>query len=158
MLSPHEFGAGTLSEAKPLSLVLPVAKYDDAFIIGTYEEKPFAVFLTGQSIYCGIPCEGNKDFSGIIIQNVSIEVDEHSSIDTEYDRAADGALILENGELLIAFRQQRPMRQNKAKLLSELTKYSKSVAFTRWKIMIEDKNTKRMLYSIDATVRPDIKF
>lgn len=151
MLSPNEFGAGTLSEAKPLSLILPYTKYGEALIVCTFEEKPYAIFLSGQFLYHGISSYDNKNYSGIIISSISIEVDEQSAYDINYYYPRAGTVIRENDELLIGFNVERATRPHKAVLISGLPNCTGKVWFTRCQIKFGCMDTKRILFSIDTS-------
>ena len=51
MLKPHEFSAGMLSSAKPLSLLLPRGRYEQPFLIGARDGQGIAVLLSHEGDY-----------------------------------------------------------------------------------------------------------
>ncbi len=153
MLCPHEFGAGSLSEAQPLSLVLPRDKYELMFLVGEMEGEPYAVCLSEQWKFHGFTCRGVTAHSGLIILNVNIEVDETSLFKVEGFFPPIGAVLREETGIFLGCRAEGVATRGipKVTLATGLTHYSGQVGFTRWSVTIGKGEQRRVLQSIDLT-------
>ena len=153
MLCPHEFGAGALSEAQPLSLVLPRDEYEQMFIIGEMQGEAYAVCLSEHWKFHGFSCRGVTAHSGLIIPNVNIEVDESSLFKVEGFFPPIGAALREETGLFLGYRAEGLATRGipKVTLASGLTHFSGQVGFTRWAITIGKGEQRRVLQSIDLT-------
>src|SRR5262245_969359 len=101
MLSPHEFTVGTLAEAEPLSLMLPRTKYERTVLIGTSENGPAAVVLEGGHRFRSFECRNATNWTGLLIPNVRVEVDETSLLDPGGYDAPFGAVVRSDTRLLV---------------------------------------------------------
>lgn len=153
MLLPSQFGAGTLSEVQPLSLVIPRDKYEELFIVGWYDEKPFAVCLSERWKFTGIPREDTTAHGGLIIPNVGIEVDETSLIKVESFYAPIGSLVRDGDGLFLGFKADNAWGRPSAfaRMMSGLPKYQGKVGFSRWAITIGEGRTKQILQAVDTS-------
>ena len=83
MLLPAEFSVAYIGDATAgLTLILPRDHYDEPILVTCASGSPYAIFL-GQNKFAGFECTNNNSFGGILIPNVSIEINEDSIFDAE---------------------------------------------------------------------------
>ena len=157
MLLPSQFGAGTLAEVQPLSLVVPRDKYEEMFIVGSYDDKPFAVCLSEKWKFLGMPCEGTTAHGGLIIPNVGIEVDDTSLFKVESFYAPIGSLVRDGDGLFLGFKSENSWGRagSSARLMSGLPDYTGKVGFSRWSVSLGEGRAKRTLHMVDLAASAD---
>jgi len=152
MLKISEFFSGTIAEAGVGSLILPRSNYDHAAVIGTVDDAPFAVFIDGPHRFRGFPSSGNTRYGGVIIPDVSFEVDERSVVDPHRFDVPLGAIICRDGLLGISAAGEHAFRgANLVELGSGHSKGTTEVAFSRWHVVLGSASEKRILFKVDVT-------
>lgn len=106
MLALSEFSAGAICDANGLTLLLPRSKYEEPFLITTAGEAPIAVFLGERYQFEAFECITADNWKGLVIPNVSVEVDEASAFDTAREYVSYGALVRGGDDLSVAVRMQ----------------------------------------------------
>src|SRR4051812_19614203 len=105
MLAASEFSIGFIGTAEAPTLVLPVEKYDQAFLIIPAADGPVAVFLSGEHQFLAFPSSGNESYKGILVPSASIEMDI-TSVDTSSFHPP-GAMVRRRDGLFMAARFDR---------------------------------------------------
>ena len=154
MLKPHEFSAGMLSSAKPLSLLLPRGRYEQPFLIGARDGQGIAVLLSNEGDYRfqAFPNAEAHNWNGLIVAGVSIEVDETSVFDPSLGSRL-GSIVRSGTTLAIA---ATPESWRGGSYLVPLVDGlpdlgdRHSAGFTRWQIVIGDDADKRVLKSMSV--------
>ncbi len=155
MLSPNEFMIGNVGNAKPLSLVLPTNKHEVAMLVGQRNEVSVAVVLSGEHTSLSFESEGNEHWSGLIIPNVRIEIDETSFVDTYSSDKPPLSVVRTATKLVIATKSknsfERPSKM--VTLHDNLMSAGKEfqAAFTKWQVVLGDGETKRVLWRLDMS-------
>jgi hypothetical protein len=150
MLSPAEFSVGCLGDASGLTLVLPRGKYDCTAIVSQAGGPSMAVFLEGQFQFSTFDCTGNTAWKGVLIPNVTLEVDETSA---EESAGPLGALVRRDTQLMIRTKSERGIGAGVTPLLTNLPPghQGMAAAFTRWRIVIGEGVDRRELKIIDVS-------
>lgn len=147
MLSAKEFTIGTLADAKPGTLVLPKDQEGSAFMIGEINGEACAIFLSGKYVFEGFLSAKVEDYSGIIIPNVSIEIDETSAIDPRAIPAVLGTVIRTKSTLGI--RAKLDDFSSRRTIVSWETNLpeiqNQEASFARWQMVLGTGQTKRVL-------------
>jgi hypothetical protein len=153
MLEPHEYLAGTLMDAKPGTLLLPSTRSESRFLVGTYGEKIYAVFLDGHLTFHSMDCKDAGHAEGLLIPNVRVLVDPSSVIDPRQDGPRAGMLIRHLDKLSIWTIGQNRFSHNMARidLVSDLppSASAKQVGFLRWQIVLGKWTEQRVLFEMD---------
>lgn len=152
MLSANQFSVGSISKASALTLVLPRGKHEEAFLVGTSPKGTAAVFLSGTYQFRWIEATGNTHWSGLLIPNVRIEVDEISLLHTDNAHVKPGTLLRKGAQLLIhAVDSQRHFGVSSPIVLEDglADTEGQSVGFAKWQIVIGTGHEKRVLYSVE---------
>lgn len=156
MLAPHEFTVGPISTADGMTLVLARSKYETAMLITAATETRTAVILEGEFRFASLQSTGNTNWSGILVANVSLEIDETSVIALDGGRPP-GALIRKQTQLFIVTQDRPGGRSILIPLVVGLppSHENESAGFTRWRVMIGEGLARRELRAIDATAPVD---
>lgn len=101
MLAPEEFTVGTFASAPAGSLILPRNKYEATVIVGLLDEAPTAVFLGDRFQFHCFPTAGSENWSGLIIPNVRVEVDESTAFDPAYGNSPLGTVVRAASQLSV---------------------------------------------------------
>ena len=101
MLSPEEMRMDYVGKAEGLTLVVPVGKYGDWFLVTTADATPAAIFLEGDQRFVAIDCSDNTNYKGLLIPNVRIEVDETSVYDAVSNYPPPGMIVRKNDGLFV---------------------------------------------------------
>jgi hypothetical protein len=152
MLSAHEFSVGHVSDATAgLTLVLPRRQHDIAFLVAGSDTSKIAVALEGDHRFLSFECSGNTSWSGMIIPNVTVEVDETSVTDS----APLGVLIRTGTTLAIKTKQDGGMGNQNVPVATDLIPCADSLIarFSRWRVVIGDGISKRELKAINTAAK-----
>lgn len=149
MLSPNEFTVGKVGSAKPLSLIIPTNKYEETILVGQIDKVAVAVFLSGQFKSCFFESEENESWSGIIIPDVRIEVDETSPMDTNRTDKSLLSVIRIDTRLVIAARSERLSGRSVFITLHDnlVSAGEFQAAFPNWRIVVGEGQEKRIVWS-----------
>lgn len=152
MLAPEEFTVGTFAAAPAGSLILPRNKHEATVIVGLLDEAPTAVFLGGRFQFHYFHTAGSENWSGLIIPNVRVEVDESTAFDPGYGGSPLGAVVRAATELSVYAKTERSFgRSQTVPLMSNLpATYDGSVGFTKWQVVLGTDPEKRILQKIDV--------
>ncbi|WAX95746.1 hypothetical protein N7E70_002355 [Aminobacter sp. NyZ550] len=153
MLSVGEFTSGTLSDAHSLALVLPRRKYEEPFLIGRSGDKRVAVFIGENHAFLHFTYDTSDDWSGLIINGVSIEMDETSIFDPDFDTPPLGSIIRQETQLCICAASERGFGRLPVVLVDQLapTRERSRVGFLRWQIVIGQDMGRRVLRTVDVS-------
>jgi hypothetical protein len=158
MLSAQEFTVGSLQDAQPVSLILPRTEHEEIFLIGWTNNEPMAVVLSGQYRFHSFKCAGAQSWRGLIVPNVRVEVDEKSVSDSNSVRSTIGSVIRQDTHLILAAHPPHSFRPVEIILENSLspTAHALQAAFSRWQVVLGEKENKRVLTIIDVakTVMP----
>ncbi len=144
MLAAHEFTVGPLSSAGPLSLILPRNNFEATVLIGRLQDVPAAVFLEGQYANHFFESADNTSWSGLIIPNVCIEVDETSVS----DGGGLGSLVRKSTTLGIRVKRDRGFDDGATVTLHNglADAGDHRATFQKWQIVIGIDANKRVLW------------
>lgn len=150
MLTPEEFTVGTFASAPAGSLILPRSEYEATVIVGLLGDAPTAVFLRDQFQY--FRTAGSENWSGVIIPEVRVEVDESTAFDPGYGRSPLGAVVRDATELSVRASTERGFGGSRAvSLVSNLPPtFDGGVGFTKWQIVLGAGPDKRILLKVDV--------
>lgn len=155
MLSPGEFSVGCIGDAtNSLTLVMPRGGYEYPMLVTQASGSPYAIFLAGQFQYTGFECTNNDSHKGILIPNVTIEIDEESVFDAEYLHAPIGALVRRDMQLDIITQADGGFpRLLKTPLIVGLPacRQSSVAGFTKWRGFLGEGMTKRELTRVEIS-------
>jgi len=101
MLSAHEFTVGTVADAVPLSLVLPRNERKTIALVGHSENVPTMVSLSPADDFRSFEASGGQNWTGLIIPNVRVEVDEASVVDPRAEDRLLGIVVRLDTRLVI---------------------------------------------------------
>lgn len=152
MLAPEEFTVGTFASAPAGSLILPRNKREATVIVGLLEEAPTAVFLGDRFQFHYFPTAGSANWSGLIVPNVRVEVDESTAFDPGYEGFPLGAVVRAATELSVYAKTERSFGRSRSVLLvpNLPATYDGGVGFTKWQIVLGAGTEKRILLKIDV--------
>lgn len=152
MLTPEEFTVGTFASAPVGSLILPRNKHEATAVVGLLDEAPTAVLLGDRFQFHYFPTAGSENWSGLIIPNVSVEVDESTAFDPAYGNSSLGTLVRAASQLSICAKTEGSFgRHGTVPLVSNLpTTYEGGVGFTKWQVVLGIGPDKRVLLKIDV--------
>ncbi|WP_018391340.1 hypothetical protein [Ancylobacter sp. FA202] len=150
MLALDEFTIGSLTDAKPLSLVLPRSVYDNTVLVGGTVDQPAYVCLAGEGAYSLIGRNEAHACCGLIVTAVKIEVDPKKVV-SHRDRTA-GGLIREGTTLAIVSTGIRGFSLRTVPLIEGLADVplSEAAVFLGWQIVLGEGLAKRVLWSPPA--------
>ncbi len=153
MLLAKEFTVATLATAKPGSLLLPRGKYELAFLVGELDGSPMAVCLGGQYAFLTFKCSDAENWSGILVPDVQIEIDEKSVFDPQATIGHLGTLERIDTRLIIRAKfQDFSVRPEKITVESGLLPAQNlSAGFSKWRIVVGEGLNRRILSEIDTS-------
>lgn len=153
MLEPHECFAGTLMDAKPGTLVLPRTKYESHFLVGSYGENIFAVFLEGEHKFHSMNCEDRDNWKGLLIPNVRVSVDLSSVVDPGRTDQRPGMLVRLLDKMSIwSFGANRFSHQmSRIDLVGSLPPCGSEMqaGFLHWQVVLGRGAEQRVLFDVD---------
>jgi len=153
MLLPHDFSMGYIGDATQLTLVLPVDDYDRAFLVTLAPGKPTAIFVDERESFASFTCENNTSWKGILIPNVTIELDEKTTFDAVGWSPPLGMLVRREGGLFISTKAEGTFRRDTSvPILTGLPAGQAKMAagFKKWQIVIGEGLSKRVLMGFDT--------
>jgi hypothetical protein len=153
MLAASEFSIGFIGSAEALTLVLPVEKYDQAFLIVPAADGPVAIFLSGEHQFLAFPSSGNESYKGILVPSVSVEMDV-TSVDISSFHCP-GAMVRRRDGLFMAARFDRMQEAKLFAVSRDLVVCSRDLAagFTRWQVTLVTGRDRRELWKVDLRTK-----
>jgi hypothetical protein len=151
MLAPHEFSVGPVALASSMTLVLRRGAREASFLVTAATGEPTAIFLDGEHRFSFMPSAGNTDWSGILVPNVVVEVDETSILDANEGQPL-GSIVRKHSLLLVRAKRDQRMGVTPIAIVADLPTCheNESVVFARWQIMLGEGLSKRVLFKVDA--------
>jgi len=154
MLQGSEFFVGSVADAQPLSVIMPRGKYEQPFLIAQREKEVVAVFIGTEHRFEAMPCLDNTAWKGVIVPNVTIEVDENSIFNTEERILSAGSLVRRDTRLMLTVRRQERFSRSAydfITLSSGLIECATGmeVAFDAWSVMLGAGRDKRTLFKFE---------
>lgn len=149
LLSANEFTAGTFTEAKPLSLVLPRSKSETTALIGRIHDEPAAVLLDGPHAFTFFDTSSASNWRGIIISNVRIELDEESAFDPDKVDFSPGAIVRSKKEISLCAKAPNSFGSFSFLTMDSNLSIESSleVGFLNWQIVLGEGREKRILFN-----------
>lgn len=157
MLRISEFTVGTLSDAQPLSLILPRGRYEQTILVGSCNTIRRAVFLDPSSKWASFEYEENSSYGGVLVPNVEIEVDVESALNASRHDMPLGTLVRAERSLFVTVSEGDGFRGGfRGEILTNLSEIPERQAsgFLRWQITLSAGEDKRVLKAIDIQ-RPE---
>jgi hypothetical protein len=146
MLSVDDFSVGNFSDATPGSLILPRNDREVAALIGSIRDEPHAVLLSGEYLWHTFSVSRDVSWSGLIIPNVRIELDETSLFDPAYG-AQIGSVQRARTALTLRARSDRSPSSVSFIIQEDLPPLgNNSAGFHRWQIVLGIGDSKRILW------------
>lgn len=153
MLSANEFSVGALANATPLSLILPRNQYEAALLIGSCNDAPAAVFLSGQFAFTFFPSADNHSWKGLIVPNVRVEVEPTSLYNGDNFGGGLGSVIRVDTRLVVKAKSERYFGDGVSVTLHDgLAPCAEgyTAGFANWQVVVGEGQDKRVLWrSID---------
>jgi hypothetical protein len=153
-------GAATASDIRDIKqpgLVLPIREQDQRLLITEWDDKIYAVMLTGEYAFLFFPVSLQSPHTGLFIPTPEILVDFASATDARNRDGDVGLLILEQNSLsVIASQAGSQMAQPQpVPLWKSIEGGSEAarVAFTRWAIGIHQGENYRILWERSEPTR-----
>ncbi len=152
MLTVNEFFAGEANTAKPISLIQPITDHEDEMLIAGNTENPIAIFLQGEHAFQWFEVAGSSNWTGLIIPNLSIEVDQTSAFNPNFQRNWIGAAVRSQTELTICVKAKGRNGTSNISVVSELPSLGDyKVGFNRWQLVLGDGSQKWVIRAFDLT-------
>lgn len=160
MLAPGEFTVGSLADATPLSLLLPRTKHETAMLVCGSPAEPMTVFLGEQYRFESFACANATNWKGVIVPEISIEVDESAIFDPDMNDYRTGSVIRRAEQLnivVIGEDGHRIKRQIQIPLMMGLppTGENQRAGFSKWQIVVGTGQQKRVLWKTDTVPSAD---
>jgi hypothetical protein len=151
-LSPAEFSVGSFPEAEGLTLILPRNKHDEPILITQAGPEKVAIYL-GKHKYDACPCGDSDGWKGLLVAGVSIEVDEASVFDPDYEDPPLGAVVREGASLDIIAKIVDSHHIRRAHPVAVVTglppcRERASAGFRKWRIVKGEGRDKRELFPV----------
>ncbi|MBS1939670.1 MAG: hypothetical protein JST38_02180 [Bacteroidetes bacterium] len=153
MLTPNEFTAGHISMAQPISLLRPIAAHERECLIAGSRDRPALIILQGEYAYQWFDVAGSSDcWTGLIIPNLRVELDETSAFEVHTARNPLGSLVRRGTELSICAQIKPGMASGYIKLVEGLPALGEyKVGFLRWQLVLGERSEKRIIRAFDLT-------
>lgn len=148
MLRADQFTVGSISDALPLSFVLPRSAHEETILITRHKEKPAALVLSGSDKYRFFNSEGNTHWNGLIIPNVNIEVDLASVFNPNETGLIPGTLVRRESSLFCCAIPGWVLIEDGLAPASD-----QAAAFSKWAVVIGQANNKQVLFEIDTKLK-----
>jgi hypothetical protein len=158
MLSVGEFTSGSLSDAHPLALMLPRSQYEEPILVGGDASKRRAVFLGDRHRFQTFQYDRNDNFTGLIVKDVAIELDEETAFDPEIEGTRLGSLVRQGTSLCICASDERSFGRGHTTFpvvdgFAPMPERHR-VGFLRWQVVIGQGIEKRVLRIVDVRQAP----
>lgn len=149
MLSPSEFIVGNVRIAKPLSLVFPTETNDETLLVGKVDGAAVAVFLSGRFKSLYFNSGENDNWSGLILPNVRVEVDETSLLDADRFDVSSLAVVRTDTRLAILAKREHSLGSRTLVTLHDnlAPVGAFRATFARWQIVVGEGKNKRVVWS-----------
>lgn len=154
MLRPDEFAVGALRDARAPCLLLPRDKYEhaalvvspDALIAICLDEDPRSAFRS-------FACNDNDAWTGLLIPEVTLEVDVSTLFDPNSKGFPLGTLIRQDNQLSISARRGDGFGDLRVPVQLALGSGTAtlSAGFYRWTIGLGSGRDRRVLFTADRT-------
>jgi hypothetical protein len=117
--------------------------------------EKIAVYL-GQHKFSACPCGDSEAWKGLLLAGVSIEVDETSLFDPDYENAPFGSLVRGGTSLSIIAKMLDNHHINRPQpvaLVGGLAPCPErySAGFRKWQIVLGEAEEKRVVFPVDVT-------
>lgn len=157
MLKTDEFFVGYAADAQPLSLMLARGKYENPLLIARRGQELMAVFIGEKDRFHASPCADNTYFKGVIVPNVSIELDSSSMFDSRGVYAPEGCLIRCDTRIVLVTIKQDRFSGGDYEFLTLVDNLKScsgdlEVGFRSWSVVIGDGSDKRTLMEFTQRV------
>lgn len=156
-LKPSEIVIGPVSQANPLTFVLPRRSYEQRALIFDHDDKRFAFLLdgTGDLLHHICECNGQNDWNGVLVPGVDIEVDPDSLYDGDRSYPPRGALIRHDSVIGVQTNYIGGRFAHLGGVMTLMTGLStcasqERACFTRWRIVLGEGENRRILHSVDV--------
>ena len=150
MISPELLTITSANHAGANSLFMPRHENEFHFlVVGNAGELKAIDVSKGQHRFSAVDAIGASAWTGVMIQNVSFEVDLESVVDAYYATAPIGTLVRRENSLSILTQYDRstpypvPLQSN-----LPLCEPHQGAAFKRWQIVIGSGDAKQVLLKI----------
>lgn len=152
MLSAHEFTAGKISQASPLTLVLPRQSDEITMLVGHFNGEIVAVALTGSYEWRHFKVKDNNAWAGLLVPGVRIEVDPLSAYIPSGSRPTLGTIVRRERDLvLVAKTENIHNYTNSDPIILErelMPTDDEQVGFRCWRVVIGTGTDKRVLHAV----------
>ncbi|WP_299193254.1 hypothetical protein [uncultured Erythrobacter sp.] len=153
-ISPS-FAKARLSSAECLSLVLGTNNYEYDFIVSDAGGPPTAILLNGDHSFTSFLSGAAHNHAGIIIKDISFEVDLDTNPGRDLTSSPPGALVRKSCGLYIRSTPQAGIQRygHCEQLVAGLGECAENeaVSYTRWAVVHGKGRDKKVLYSIDVS-------
>lgn len=156
MLKPSEFTVGNMANTTGLALSLSRASYEYEALVFSQNDQRLALLLTDRNgaLHRIVELDGLSELLGVLIPNVSIELDETSLHDVDGYHPPAGSLI-RKGTILGVHSSYVGNRLSGHgglfTLLSDLPPcdINQSACFLKWQIVLGEGEDKRVLKKVE---------
>lgn len=151
MLRANELSVGSVSDASPLTLVLPRNQYEHLVLVGSGASGTAAIVLSEESKFYWLNAPDCTGWRGILVPNVRIELDETSIFYPDYNTPIPGSLVRKECQLL-AHAASDSFLTNTIILEDDLpaTAAGAAAGFFNWQIVLGSGQEKRVLHKVAA--------
>ncbi|WP_066812723.1 hypothetical protein [Sphingomonas asaccharolytica] len=158
MLSPSEFIAGTIEGITAPALILPRTSYETAALVMKLDDRLVGIELQREEyLFHAWTADRAEDWSGVIVPDVRIEVDETSAFNPQEENVLGAAIRKENQLAILTLHSANRGFQTRflVPVVSDLPACAKrySVGFRRWQIVLGEGLDKRVLKEVEAAAR-----
>jgi hypothetical protein len=149
---------GHVKQVTSLSFIWPRKKRGQKILASPPSLGGYAIFLDGEHEYQAFQYVDNSVWSGVIVPNISIELDLSSAFDDYGQRV--GGCITRSGSKLCLNASIRSGQYGfddceKVTLIDQLENSNLEVHFSRWRILRQVSNDNRVeLFSVDRSADP----
>ncbi len=152
MLSLSEFSCSPICDVRHLALILPRNEHEQRMILGTMSDRWVAVFIGEKFRFECFEAGDNSNWAGLVVADISIEVDEETAFDPNQDHAPLGALLRQKAGLFIRASFGQAAGGAKICLVDGLSQIAESygVGFLKWQVVVGRQAEKRILATIDV--------
>lgn len=150
MLRFNQMRTGYLSDAVPMSLMLPSDTETPWFLVCGSKDNPVAVELGGEDVFSAFRCGQDTYYRGLIVPDVYLEADEISRFERTVGFGPFGSLIFDGQSVHLITRGDHGRASRVNVCSSNPSEKSQiSIGFSRWVICSGHGNRKQVLHSVD---------